>query len=430
MPDNSKVGTVGTEFVILFLPNHDAHSSIPYVIVTTPSYDPVTVDVIVDFINFHQTFTVTRFSDHKVQLPVSVYLIQGAEDKTVIIRSSSGVSVHLLSYRSTTTDAFLVMPTKGLGTKYIIASYYPYSSSYPSQLAISSLESETNIQITTIQGQSYQINLAPYHSYFFQGNGADDLTGSSVLADQPVAVFSGTECSKVPNHVMACDHLTAQMHSLENLGRNYQLVPFPSRRSAGFVYRVIAVYQDRPTHILITGGLEIDLEVGEFFEGNGYGNSITTIVADNPVIAVQYMPGYNAGDSTGDPSMILIPPTDLFTNSVTFPVFGYQQGDYYHASVTIPCEDASGLFLDDTTSIDNWYRLSSDDGTFCALQGTVTPYDVHTIGHTNPDAKYYVFVTSTGRFVSYTYSAGFNLRTGISFISCHLYYFVTPRHTV
>ena len=413
-PGNSKVGTVGTEFVVLFLPNHDGNS-IPYVIVSTPSLDPVTVDVTADFINFHQTFTVTRFSDHKVQLPASVYLTQGTEDKTVIIRSSSGVSVHELSYRSSTTDAFLVIPTNGLRTKYILASYYPYSSSsYPSQLAISSLESETNIQIATMQGQSYQINLAPYHSYFLQVYGGTDLTGSSVIADQPIAVFSGTECSKVPNHIMACDHLTEQMHSLETLGRNYQLAPFPSRRSAGFVYRVIAVYPDGPTHVSITGGVEVDLEVGDFFEGNGYGNNITTVVADNPVIAVQYMKGYSAGDATGDPSMILIPPTDLFTHSVTFPVFGYQEGQYYHASVTIPCEDASGLFLDDTTSISNWYRLSSDDGTFCALQGTVTPYDVHTIGHTNPDAKYYVFVTSTGRHVSYTYSAGFNLHTGIS----------------
>ena len=265
VPDNSKVGTVGTEFVLLFLPNYDVHSTIPYVIVTTPSHHPVTVDVIVDFISFHQTFTVTQFSDHKVQLPISVYLTQGTEDKTIIILSSSGVSVHALSYEPETTDAFLAIPTKGLGTEYIVASYYPSSSYYPSQLAISSLESETNVQITTKQGQSYQITLTPYHSYFLQGHGAEDLTGSSVKSDKPVAVFSGAECSNVPNYVYACDHLTEQMHSLENLGRNYQLAPFPSRRTAGFVYRVIAVYSDGPTHVSITGGVEIDLEVGEFF---------------------------------------------------------------------------------------------------------------------------------------------------------------------
>jgi hypothetical protein len=39
------------------------------------------------------------------------------------------------------------------------------------------------------------------------GEGAGDLTGSTIEADHPVAVYVGHDCTNVPFDRVACDHL-------------------------------------------------------------------------------------------------------------------------------------------------------------------------------------------------------------------------------
>src|SRR4029079_11825410 len=46
-----------------------------------------------------------------------------------------------------------------------------------------------------------------------------DLTGSHVVADQPVEVFGGHACSFVPYNTWACDHLEEQMTPLDTWGQ-------------------------------------------------------------------------------------------------------------------------------------------------------------------------------------------------------------------
>lgn len=56
-----------------------------------------------------------------------------------------------------------------------------------------------------------------------------DLTGALIEADEPVAVFSGHECTFYPHNLGKCDHLEEQLFPVETWGRQFNLIPAPER---------------------------------------------------------------------------------------------------------------------------------------------------------------------------------------------------------
>src|SRR5207237_9191081 len=49
----------------------------------------------------------------------------------------------------------------------------------------------------------------------------DDVSGSFIVSDKPVALFTGIECGVNPNSMGACDHVEEQILPLTAWGKNY-----------------------------------------------------------------------------------------------------------------------------------------------------------------------------------------------------------------
>ena len=201
------------------------------------------------------------------------------------------------------------------------------------------------------------------------------------------------------------------MPAVKDIGREYILAPFPDRTS-GYKYRVIGT-SPQTSHIEISDGsnsTNVDLEAGEFYEGDVSSGAIVRAISDQPVYIAQYMKVYYS-DRRGNPSMVILPAYEMFGQNVTFSVFeaGWDWG--YYISVTIKCKFLDELTFDEDQSMATWDILRSSDNEMCVSRGPVTA-SAHSVGHPSSDAVLYLMVTGHHPAGSYAYSAGYDLSNG------------------
>lgn len=166
-----------------------------------------------------------------------------------------------------------------------------------------------------------------------------DFTGSIIDTTAPVAVYVGSEASDAPFFsqlaARACcaDHLETQLTPLRAVGKSYVIGRMPNRTRAiaaagGAIvafnepelYRVVAV-AGGPTKVTTT----LPPPYGAFtLDGEGKDITIPAsqeflLVADKPVLVAdvqvsQEAAGVQRGLPGGDPSLMLVPPTEQWRN--------------------------------------------------------------------------------------------------------------------
>ena len=150
-----------------------------------------------------------------------------------------------------------------------------------------------------------------------------DVTGTLVLADKPVQVLGGHQCTNVPDSIGFCDHLEESMFPYESLANDYlvaaPLIPTGGSTPKVEVVRIIATQPGTtltydppqlaaPVSIAAAGGwVEITSNAEDF-----------KVSANQPIMVVQYMEGQEAGGNSGDPAMALAVATSQFRKSYLF----------------------------------------------------------------------------------------------------------------
>ncbi|XP_072042484.1 uncharacterized protein [Amphiura filiformis] len=332
---------------------------------------------------------------------------QNSKYKTFIVRASDDVSVYVIDSWYASGDAFSVLPTSHLGTQYYIASYNSFFEggtwpTYPACFIMSSIYSgETSVNITTPTGQVHQVMLQQYQNFRFNGAEQmyDDLSGTHIRSDKPIAVLSGT-FAKVPSDVDHEDGLLEQLPPVHNWGYRFILTPFLSVNS-GYVYRVYTAIHSAT--LQMSDGNITQIAAESFHEEDVTGDIIVSFTSDQPIMVVQYMKGYSANVDTGlgccrgNPSMFIVPPTASFTNIVTFLSFQFASCnlcyDNHYTSVIIACDYVDEVFLDESPmmEINSINVLKTPDQSMFCLRTSVSAQP-HTVYHTNPMAKFYVTV--------------------------------------
>ncbi|MCK9460529.1 MAG: IgGFc-binding protein [Proteobacteria bacterium] len=134
-----------------------------------------------------------------------------------------------------------------------------------------------------------------------------DLTGTTVSATGPVAVFAGHNCTFMPYYAWACDHLEEMMFPLETWGDDFVMTAPSNPQGTGVVptmYRVLAMAPDttvtfepavHPTTTLQAGGLIQFESDADFRVSSG----------DKQIYVTQTLMGqdYFASSDSGDPAM-------------------------------------------------------------------------------------------------------------------------------
>ncbi len=159
--------------------------------------------------------------------------------------------------------------------------------------------------------------------------GDGNLSGSRVVADKPVAVFSGNVATIEPNPGQCCaDHLEQQMLPLVAWGDSYLAAPPPSPAAAGTAvasgYRITGSFDGTsltyspatppgaPT--TIGAGQTVRFETNQAF-------SVTSGDPDKPFAVTQFLLSAQVIDvfaTAGDPAMISLPAAAQFQKNYIF----------------------------------------------------------------------------------------------------------------
>ena len=354
------------------------------------------------------------------------------------------VSVYALNQASTTSDAFIVLPTDALGKDHYVLAYNSDANNNnggntPSEFAVVATENNTQISILPSiqtsrsnsknpisvilnQGQSYLVQSSLLATV---SGGYGDLTGSRVQSDKPIALFAGHQRATIPvktSDLRSRDHIVEQIPSVESWGRTALVVPYPQPNGATLtaqdIYRVIAAYDS--TDIIINGKKTTTLNSGGMYESVLV--SSQSITSNKAILVAQYKKtsGTNTTNfALGDPFMMLVPPSEQYQKFYRFinvQAVNYSNGfeelrGYSDQWITVIMPNtAIGKTLLDNKPVSSYVGINivPINGTKYSYTWVPVQDGNHTVESSEPVG---IFVYGYGSANSYGYVGGMSFRS-------------------
>jgi hypothetical protein len=326
---------------------------------------------------FSQSFTVNPGSTTDVALPAST---EDTTNDAVV----SGQGIHVIASRAVSIDAmyeepglsdgYLGLPTTLLGKSYRVAAVPGNADCGSSEFEIVATQAATTVSITPsaaiaghASGVSYMEQLGAGSAYLGQASGTDDLTGSTIVADKPVAVLAGNSCGEVPAGVHFANALMEEEPPLSAWGTKFFTLPFATR-TAGDEYTIVASAAN--TTVTRNGALlaTIGTPGGASTQ---FISSASHITANKPILLEHLATGSDyMSDGHGDPTMIVVPPTSHYTRIQTM---GNPSGfANNYLNITIAKSDVRTLTLDGHPVAASLFHLVGDSFTESGAQVSVS----------------------------------------------------------
>jgi hypothetical protein len=326
---------------------------------------------------------------------------------------------------SGTADASLLLPVAALSGNYDVVSW-PSWMTYPGYLAVVGTEDGTEVTLNTstgtlsTSGQAVPaasvvtaiLNRGDVLQVMAQTGAQQDVSGSSITADKPVAVFAGHNVAPVPDGVCCGDHLEEQMPPKETLGTDF-VVAVPRHDYGPHRHYVKLVGAEDGTVLTYApplAGVPTTLEAGAAvtFEAT----QDFRLTANKPLTVAQFLESaaqfFGPGNG-GDPSLGTVVPSTQFLRDYTFPTPWDSTPVDMNTWVTIVAPTGAVVTLDE---------VAVSPASFTAVSGT--PYAIarvtvnarsalaHRISATAPVG---VYVYAYGGTVSHLFPAGMGLAT-------------------
>lgn len=283
------------------------------------------VTVQVPPLNFKQEKTLNVREGFTVSLPTGVEMYGSQKSpNTVRIEASADVTVTSFSYKLYTADTSMVFPTTDWGTEYFI--FTPAGTPFASfkEFAVTNGKESNKIEIfpqgsITFQDRVYQrgsqivIDLQPYESVQLQS--VDELSGTRVASQRPVAVFTGHTCTW---QFSKCNHVYEQLLPVSSWGSSFIVPPLSLQKKYDSVY----IQASQPTRVTVQYGNRgevLTLSRGQTTEVRYHSPEILSIQADHGIQVLLFFNGVTQGWlQYYDPFLMTILPTDRFCSSFSF----------------------------------------------------------------------------------------------------------------
>ncbi|MFY9151625.1 MAG: PKD domain-containing protein [Prolixibacteraceae bacterium] len=373
-------------------------------------------------------YTVDANSSIPVSIDFNILESLGSEtieEKGIHLVSTNPVNVYALNYRTQSADVALIYPTESLGNEYFAMCYTPHingTNETNSEFLVVATEDNTQVQITPSvatelgkpakvpykvllnKGQSYQVQ-----SMNKQVFGQGDLTGSRIVADKPVAFFSGAKATSVPETGNSYDHLFEQIPPTITWGREFYVVPLQSKTKDN--YRILAA--EDGTNVRIEGlNQTIFLNRGEWKEFEMTSSQASRIIATKKILVSQYCrtQGADGGSGVGDPFMIILSPVVQMINDVTFDAYESNLiRNIFFVNVIAKSTEIEHILMDGSGISSEFTYFP--DGKYAYAQ-IATSSGPHRLQNTNEKEGFLAFIYgfgNSGSTESYGYAVGFNL---------------------
>lgn len=213
------------------------------------------VTVQTTILNFKKVKTLRLGESLTVRIPSGCELNSRKKNLcSVIVRASADVSVAAYNHKSRTSDTALIYPTTELGRDYYILTPTRHNGK---EFSLTNTNRHNRVTVfvqgrlwykgaSYRKGSKFTVQLKPYETVIFESN--YDLTGTRVVSQQPLAVFSGHTCTRILSGY--CNHVYEQLLPVNKWGSTYIVPPFPMQTRYDAVY----VTASRQTTIVVTAG--------------------------------------------------------------------------------------------------------------------------------------------------------------------------------
>ena len=287
-----------------------------------------------------------------VNMPIEIIVSDSTQSewfKGIHIKTKSGKKLDMFGQNEqiASNDAYLALPVVTLPGKrsyeYIVASVYgdsgTASQAKDSVALIVGTENDTEIIIDPsvvirnsfapaktgyqfIPGAPASLNtitIQRFQTFYLQVRG-DDISGTRIVANKPISVFSGHECANVPFKSSPCDMLIEQVPPIDTWGSEVITVPLTTK--GGDIIKVIASQDATTVNVtrtnvddgMVTRDPSFILNAGQFKEL--LIKEFSLIQSDHPIGVFQFGSSYTADNVIiSDPLMLFVPPYEQYRTS-------------------------------------------------------------------------------------------------------------------
>jgi hypothetical protein len=253
----------------------------------------------------------------------------------------------------------------------------------------------------------------------------EDLTGTSVRANGPIAVFSGHDCTNVPEDLVACDHLEEQLLPVATWGRRYAVTVLRDRVAEPDESSIIRIMSQADDNRLMFDGTDIPppcdrvLNRGEYCEFSSTANFVVS--GTRPLLVGQFMKGQGARDicrpiglgsppdrdeCVGDPAMVQEVPVEQYRRSYDLLI----PSTYRFNFVNLVSMPGTAITLDGEDLAEDRVRGPFPVGAGLELRVLRVDAGAHNLSSRNNTA-FGAKVYGVAAFTSYMYPVGLDLQS-------------------
>ena len=432
--------TYGSDFYIGFMRNIGASPFVSLrLIVGTPANSSVTF-VVENNAGMIHTGTVTSSVPVAVTIPSDQQVTDSNFNnrlKGIHVYSTEGdplyvVAENFLSFLN--HGVYIAYPCLSLGEnidryEYGIVSVDDPTDTLNSQFLLVGCEDDTTITITPTQSitmpediqrsstvvtvepgtTSHEITLNTMQTLLVLS--VDDLTGTIIVSNKPLAVISGHECANIPLSEAGCEPLAVQVPPIATWGTKFLLAPFAGRDGPQ-AFR--AVSSKSNTSYVYTCDSESrfapETSALSFFSA-----AYCYLQSTDPVFLTELSFGGSI-DSKGDPTISMISPLDQYINAIDFVSLSSGEFPSNFISVTVAAEhyNPDSILLDGQPINCVWWEITDRDANIIGYGCNKTVSSdsgrpkKHTVSHSEEDGLLSVLVYGFSSFPGrgYAYLAG------------------------
>ncbi|XP_046575124.1 uncharacterized protein LOC124283139 [Haliotis rubra] len=319
----------GRQFVAAFFEQLYQSASIPNMFFVILSEVNATVHVESGF-GISKDLHIQAMEEYKYKVDESFYYQANLQvtDMSFYFSSTEDMTLfcyHTLAHRG---DGYLALPTETLSTEYIVITHIDdntgdqpelvYTSTTQTVFLIVATEDNTQVNVslkiqgplmaggcgngTFFNGESRTFTLNKYQTV--GAYCAEDITGTLITSDKPVAVISGHNMKYMAG---IKDGMQEMLLPVKSFGRSYYL-PVPPSITGGAIYRVVGSVASTSVRSPYVSGISFSVGQREFHDITvDSSTGPVYIEADKPVMVVQI--------AIKTPSLALVPPTSLYSSS-------------------------------------------------------------------------------------------------------------------
>ena len=421
-----------------------AVSNLSIILITTETYK---VQYFIEIPSANYSHNGIIQSSNEVTLNLPNVEVSHNDDQNIkgIYLATNSDKVNVIGFHDSdshlVSDSYYALPIIKLEDSYIhygISVPRATAHGLPLKSSILIIGTEDNTALKLMVTQPVSINMSSTDIYLIPGilysfvvnrlqtiyvGSPDDLSGTKIVTDRPVSVFSGHECGNVPFDVRYCNHLIEQIPPTALWGKVYYTVPLANKTS--YTIKILAAYASTVVNIYCNNKMDLHrMDEGEFFNVTLSMHEYCAIHSSKEVLVVQFSHGGDEDNQFGNPMMTLVPSTNQYLNIFDFSTIrnplhtSYNYSHYVNIVVMKQYYQPSMIYLtagalNRSLVAEQWVPIQVNGVSEAYATQVIIPEGLAKVIHTNPAAQMMTIVYGfTTYYGSYGYVGGIRLSTG------------------